>query len=330
MNDVGEGATPVIAHEELTSNVYDDIRFQRVIVEEMGELLPAKLLAECDLSRARSILEIGCGTGEWLRAMAQQYPNLQCIGIDEDELQVKAANALAYRDGLAQVAFLAHPINDIPLTLFPQVSFDLVHLSFLSRYVLTADYPSLARMCAALCRPGGMVCWTEAELPITTSAAFERLSSLVCEALQRSGQSFIPESMWEWAELVAAHSGKPEVDRSSYQRRHLGITPMLGRWLRDAGCGAPRERPLYSIWGIDERVIYETAYAIEVSAGQPAFSGFVRQARRFAGQVKPLLLRTGVIEEIEYAALCDLLATELTNQEFCGLSFLLRAWAPRL
>jgi hypothetical protein len=46
--------------------------------------------------------------------------------------------------------------------------------------------------------------------------------------------------------------------------------------------------------------------------------------------VKPFLLHTGVIEEREHAALCDQLATELTNQDFCGLSFLLRAWAPRL
>ncbi len=174
-----------------------------------------------------------------------------------------------------------------------------------------------------------MVCWTEAELPHTTSAAFERLTLLVCEALQRAGQSFIPESMWEWAELVAAHSGKAGVDRSSYQRRHLGITLMLNRWLREAGCGAQRERPIYSIWGIDERVIHQTAYAIEVSAGQPAHEGFVAQARRFARQVKPLLLRTEVIEDQEYAALCDQLDTELSSQEFCGLAFLLRAWAPR-
>jgi ubiquinone/menaquinone biosynthesis C-methylase UbiE len=330
MHDMGEGTTPMLAREELTSNVYDDIRFLHVIVEEMSELLPAKLLAECDLSRARSVLEIGCGTGEWLRTVARQYPDLQCIGIDQDELQVKAANALAYRDGLAQVVFLAHEINDLPPTLFPEASFDLVHLSFLSRYILTADYPALARMCAALCRPGGIVCWTEAELPITTSAAFERLTAFVCEALQRAGQSFISESMWEWAELVMARSGKPGVDRSSYKRRHLGITPMLGRWLRDAGCGGQRERPLYSIWGIDEREIYESAYAIEVSAGQPAYEGFVGQARRFAGQVKAFLLRNSVSEEMEYAALCDQIETELTRQDFCGLSFVLRAWAPRL
>jgi ubiquinone/menaquinone biosynthesis C-methylase UbiE len=320
----------VLAREELTSNVYDYIRFQRVIIEEMGELLPAKLLAECDLSRARSVLEIGCGTGEWLRAVARQYPDLQCIGIDQDELQVKAANALAYRDGLAQVAFLAHEINDLPPTIFPEASFDLVHLSFLSRYILTADYPTLARMCAALCRPGGIVCWTEAELPITTSAAFERLTAFVCEGLQRAGQSFISESMWEWGELVTARSGKPGVDRSLYKRRQLGITPMLGRWLRDAGCGAPRERPLYSIWGIDERVIHQTAYAIEVSAGQPAYDGFVGQTRRFAQRVKPFLLRTGVTEDQEHTDLCERLEAELANQAFCGLCFLLRVWATRL
>ena len=324
-----QGETPVVSHEELTGNAYDDIRFQRVIVEEMGELLPGKLLATCDLTHARSVLEIGCGAGEWLRAVAWLYPDLQCIGIDQDVLLVKAANALAQRDGLAQVAFLVHEIDDIPPTLFPQASFDLVHLSLLGRYILTVNYPALAQACAALCRPGGMLCWMEAELPITNSPAFERLTSLVCEALQRVGQSFIPERMWEWAELFAARAGKTGVDRSSYKRHHLGITPMLGRWLRDVGYGAQRERPLYSIWGIDERVIHETAYAVEVSAGQPAHAGFVGQARRFAQQVKPFLLRTGVIEEMEHAALCDQLAGELASREFCGLSFLLRAWAPR-
>ncbi len=319
----------MVSHEELTSNAYDDIRFQRVIIEEMDELLPTKLLAACDLSHAHSILEIGCGAGEWLRAVARLYPDLQCIGIDEDELLIKAANALARRDRLAQVAFLAQEIDDLPLTLFPQGSFDLVHLSLLGRYILTVNYPALAQTCTALCRPGGIVCWTEAELPITNSPACERLTSLVCEALQRAGQSFIPERMWEWAAYFAPRSAKTELDRSTYQRHSLGITPMLGRWLRDAGCGAQPEMPTYSLWRMDDRVVHETAYAIEVSAGQPAHQGFVRQAMRFAHQVKPFLLGTGVIEEMEHAALCEQLEVELASHDFCGLSYLLRAWAPR-
>jgi tRNA G46 methylase TrmB len=101
-----QGKTPLMRHEELNGTSYDDILFQRIIVEEMGQLLPAKLLAECDLSQAESILEIGSGAGAWLRAVAQMYPHVHCIGIDQDARMVKAANVLAQRDGLAQVAFL--------------------------------------------------------------------------------------------------------------------------------------------------------------------------------------------------------------------------------
>ena len=325
-----EGETPLMRDEELNGTSYDDILFQRVIVEEMGELLPAILLAECDLSHAESILEIGSGAGEWLRAVAHMYPHLHCIGIDQDARMVKAANALAQRDGLAQVAFLAHELDEMLPTLFPQGSFDLVHLSMLGRYILTANYPALAQASAALCRPGGMMCWTEAELPITNSPTCELLTSLVCEALERAGQSFITERMWEVAALFSPPTGMVETERSTSTRRHLGITMMLGGWLRDAGCGAIPERSTSNLWGEDSHMIHETASVIEVSAGQPAHEAFVRQAMRFSRRVKPLLLRTEVIGEMEHAALCTQLEEELTNQDFCGLFQLLRAWGPRL
>ena len=148
-----QGETPQMCHKELNGTSYDDILFQRVIVEEMGELLPAKLLAECDLSQAESILEIGSSAGEWLRTVAHKYPHLHCIGIDQDARMVKAANALAQRDGLAQVAFLAQELDEMLPTLFPQGSFDLVHLSMLGRYILTAKYPALAQACAACAVP---------------------------------------------------------------------------------------------------------------------------------------------------------------------------------
>jgi predicted O-methyltransferase YrrM len=328
MKNIVQGDTLMIPHEELANNAYDDIRFEQVIVEEMGKVLPAKLLAACDLSHARSLLEIGSGAGAWLRALARQYPDLQCIGIAQDERLVKVANALAQRDHLAQVAFLAQELNDLSPTLFPQASFDLVHLSLLGRSILTANYPALAQTGAGLCRPGGIVCWTEAELPITNSPAFERLISLVLEALQRAGQSFIPERMWEWATYFAARPGKTGLDRSTYQRRHLGITPMLGRWLRDTGCGTPPETP-YTYRSMDTRVIHATAYAVDLSAGQPAHESFLQQARCFAHQVQSLLLRIGVIEEREHATLCSQLEKELAIPEFCGLFYLLRAWAPR-
>ena len=302
----------------------------RVIVEEMGELLPAQLLSECDLSKAESILEIGSGAGEWLRAVAHRYPHLQCIGIEQDACMVKAANVLAQRDHLAQVAFLTQELDEMLPTLFPQGSFDLVHLSMLGRYILTANYPVLAQACAALCRPGGMMCWTEAELPITNSSACERLVSLICEAVQRAGQSFITEHMWQVAALFASHAGMGATGHSTYTRRHLGITMMLGSWLFDAGCGVHLETHQHTLRGRDTYVIHQAASVIEVSAGQLAHEAFVRQILRWSQRIKPLLLRTEVIEEVEYTALCDQLEEELAHEDFCGLIQLLRAWVPHV
>ncbi len=41
-------------------------------------------------------------------------------------------------------------------------------------------------------------------------------------------------------------------------------------------------------------------------------------------------LRNLLIEDMEHAAVCDQLAGELASHDFCGLSYLLRVWAPRL
>lgn len=243
---------------------------------------------------------------------------------------VKAANVLAQRDGLAQVAFLAQELDEMLPTLFPLGSFDLVHLSILGRYILTANYPALAQACAALCRPGGVICWTEAELPITNSPACELLTSMICEALQRAGQSFITERMWQVSTHFSSRSEMVATGHSTYTRHHLGITMMLGSWLRDAGCGALLETHTQNLRGRDTHVIHEAAYVIEVSARQPAYEAFVRRSLRYCQRVKPLLLRTEVIGETEHDALCDQLVEELERQDFCGMFPIVQAWAPRL
>lgn len=170
----------------------DDLEFQRLLTQEIGDLLPAALTRECDLSQAHEVLEIGCGPGYWLCEMARAYPRLSCIGLDQDEGQIRSANAVAQQLGPTHTTFLARCLDDLSSTLFPTRVFDLVHLNLLGRYILTVNYPALVQACASLCRPGGMLCWTEAELPITNSPAFERLISLVCEALQQAGQSSSP------------------------------------------------------------------------------------------------------------------------------------------
>ncbi|MGH2495487.1 MAG: class I SAM-dependent methyltransferase [Ktedonobacteraceae bacterium] len=310
-----------------TSSRYDEVVFQEMVIGEMGELLPEELIDECDLENARSVLEIGCGAGEWLRGIARDYPQLQCIGVDQDEGMVMMANARAQQDVLGQMRCFVSNIHDITPELFPLEKFDLVHLSFLSRYILTVDYPKLARTCVKLCRPGGFICWTEAELPVTNSPAFERWIGLLCEALDKAGQSFVPESMLELSALLAQGSGKRRVGKAGYRRRHLGITPMPGLWLREAGCSmfntsSETARRLFGKYP----AIPAKPYAVRLSRGSIPYESFVKVMPRLLHEVKQFLLRKGVIGFGEYDELCAQVERELAAKDFCGLAFVVRVW----
>ncbi len=308
-----------------TNGQYDDLLFQRIVVEEMRELLPAELSEQCQLDRVRSVLEVGSGAGVWLHALAQAYPQVQCMGIEQDERLVKVANALARREGLERVGFMALEINELAPELFPRAQFDLVHFSFLARFILSVDYAALARMGAALCRPGGFLCWLETELPITNSQAFERLAGLLCEALEASGQSFISKNIWSLSASLVALSERASIVDHSYKRRHLGITPMPGLWLREAGCGTLFALP----YSRNYRIIHEQVYLVNLSAGMPAHQAFVQQTMRLFHLIRGFLVRTGVIADAEYEALGRELEKEITDEGFCGLCFPVRAWAQK-
>lgn len=313
--------------EMQTGSRYSEVVFQEMVIGEMGELLPPELIDACELENARSVLEIGCGAGEWLRSIAREYPQLQCIGVDQDKGMVMMANAQAERDGLAQMRCFAADINDIDPELFPLVKFDLVHLSFLSRYMLTVDYARLARTCAGLCRPGGFVCWTEAELPVTNSSAFERLTGLLCEALDKTGQSFFPESMLELFALLAKGSGKERVDKAGYKRRHQGITPMPGFWLRKAACGMSNTSS-EAVWKLFGKypTIPEKLYTISLSRESIPYESFVKVMPRLLYEMRRFLLRTGVIGVGEYDELCVKVEKELVGEDFCGMALVARVW----
>src|SRR5438128_9626496 len=101
--------------------------------------------------------------------------------------------------------------------------------------MLTLDYAALAQSLYPFCHPGGMLCWTEGELPTTTSPACESLMEKTCQALQAAGHTFIPPSIRDIAALFEQRRREAGHEVRLYERRHLGITPMLGSWLRHAG-----------------------------------------------------------------------------------------------
>ncbi len=205
------------------------------------------------------------------------------------------------------MSFLVHDLATLDQLPFPHETFDVITIAFIAPYLLTLDYAALAWSLYSFCRPGETLCWTEGELPTTTSPACESLMEKTCQALQAAGHTFITPSMWDIAALFEQLRREAGQVVHPYERRTLGITPMLGSWLRHAGF-------LH---------ISSTPYAIEVSAGTPAHEIFLQQVLVSAQRIKPFLLATGVISASAFDDLVEQMQRELRGENFSGLGFLL-------
>jgi SAM-dependent methyltransferase len=176
---------------------------------QLSELMGGVLPYAPDLPWRGRVLDVGCGVGGWVYEMAWRYPSLLITGVDPNTYFVEKAQALV--SGLDNVKVFAQNIHHLDEEVFPAGSFDLVHLRFLAREFTPPEFPALIQSLLRICRPGGSLVWTEAELPITTSLACQRLCTWVQNGLQAAGRAFCPGNA-------------------------LGVTAHTGCWLRDAGC----------------------------------------------------------------------------------------------
>lgn len=248
----------------------------RRLTELMGDVLPSGL----DLSRVRQVIDVGCGVGAWAYEMAWRHPDMRVVGIDKSSYFIDQARRYVFGH-ISNISYMVQDMHHLRGEMFAPGSFDLIHMRFLLGDVTVQAFPSLIHSLAHLCRPGGFFVWTEAELPITTSPACQRLSILVLQALQATGRAFVP----------------------GYS---LGITPRMGRWLRDAGF----------------RIAQDRAYALEVSVGTTGHEVFALQAFVSGNQVLPFLLQAKVTTAEEFEAVFAEAQKEIRDESFCGMCFL--------
>jgi ubiquinone/menaquinone biosynthesis C-methylase UbiE len=286
------------------------LQLARQLFEELGDSLPQALV---DPARVYSALDIGCGAGGWVLDVAHTYPHMQVTGIDIWEPCLAYARRLAEEGNLSNAHFVVQDMRSLEEDGFPPDAFDLIHLAFLASTLLTTDYGGLVRTLFRLCRPSGMVCWTEMEFPITTSLAFEHLTALTCRALQSAGHTFVSPSLQAIATIVARWRGESEQTVRLPERRHLGITPMMGSWFRASGYQQIQHLPT----------------AIEVSAGMGAHPCFVRQVEVFGRQITPFLLEQQVIGEDACEHLLSPVLDEVQQDAFCGICCVLTTWAHK-
>jgi ubiquinone/menaquinone biosynthesis C-methylase UbiE len=166
-------------------------------------------LEQTDLSTIHDVLDVACGTGEWVIKTALLYPHMQVMGIDSNTRLIDNARAQAQAAGAQNTRFTQmHPFQPFD---FPDDSFDLINVRFVANFVSRETWPALLQECFRITRRGGTVRLAESDLPISNSRAFENFTGMIARALFLTRQSFSPDGV------------------------SLSITPMLSQLLQQAG-----------------------------------------------------------------------------------------------
>lgn len=289
-----------VAQSSVRTNSYlidvDDVREMgrlvhqdRLLTANTGGLFPER---GGDMSGIRAILDLACGPGGWALQVAQAYPHIDVTGVDISVPMIDYARAQAHMHGLTNVHFTqvdVMPTDAVRQLEFPDASFDIVNARLMLGFMAPTAWPVLVAECRRITRPGGVLRLTEGEYPLTNKPACERWSSLIAQGLKRLGQSFSPDG------------------------RHLGISPMLGKFLQDAGY----------------RNVRHMAYAIDSSAGTEAHDSAYQDFMVALKLLRPFLTRTGVATEDELEILYHQALDEMDSQDYRAIGYMLCVWGER-
>ena len=262
--------------------------FQNYLITRNTDGLSLRPPGSSYTSEIDAILDMACGAGGWVLQMAEKYPETEVMGVDLSIRMLTYARAQALVFGLPNAHFRLMDILQ-PLD-FLDNSFDFVNARFLVGVVPPAAWPALLRECWRITRPGGLIRLTEAEYGISNSYAWEQLSELVTRALHKVGRSFSPDG------------------------QHFGITPMLGRFLRDA----------------NYKNIQKVAYLIDYSAGAEEHDPLYEEFRITLRQMQPFLIKVGLTTQEEGDRLYQQALVDMRANDFCAVQFLLSVWGEKL
>jgi ubiquinone/menaquinone biosynthesis C-methylase UbiE len=260
------------------------INQDRLFTENMGGLFPERN----DVSSMHDILDIACGPGGWVLDVATAFPEIRAVGIDISHMMIEYARAQAWSKGLNNASFQF--MNALEPLEFADDSFDMVNARSIFGFMPTTAWPGLIQECMRITRPGGIIRLTEFDTYGTTnSPAVEKINEIGLRAFKLAGMSFSPDG------------------------RSLGITPMLGRFLRDAGC-------------IN---IQRKAHAFDFSMGTVAHEAMYNNSQVVFKMSQPFMVKMKVATQEELDMLYRQASGEMMSDDFCGVWFYLSAWGEK-
>jgi ubiquinone/menaquinone biosynthesis C-methylase UbiE len=111
------------------------------------------LIDRASIQPGHRVLEIGCGTGNLLVAVARRYPGVELIGIDPDPAALRRAGRKAARARLPVRLDRAFA-GELP---FPDGSIDRVLSSLMLHHLDEDEKPRAVREIRRVLRPGGQL-----------------------------------------------------------------------------------------------------------------------------------------------------------------------------
>lgn len=198
------------------------------------------------------LLDVGCGTGGWLRDVALMLPQARVlVGVDISESMLAHARSETALHRLNdRVEFAA--MDALRMLEFPSDFFDLANQRLGISYLRTWDWPRLLQeMYRVLCF-GGIIRLTELEFAMQSSSeALNALWDLVRLAMWRAGHLFSETgaSVIEALPNLLSRAGFQQI-----QKRPVFIAPEPGSegaaaFIEDQVMGFRTLRPFLQKWG---------------------------------------------------------------------------------
>ncbi len=259
----------------------------QLLLRSLGGFLPGA--KPHHLKQITRVLEVACGPGTWALELARTYPQMRVVAVDSSSTMISyARNILQNEPSIENVAYQMVPTYVGPFD-FPEASFDLVSVQFISKFLQASDWPRFLTACRSLLRPGGLIRLTEYDLGLTNSPAQEELNRLFVQAMRRAGYS-------------------PSVSDS-----HLGLLNEL-------------EPMLYAA---SFQECSTVSHHINYSFGAPAYKEWKEDYLIVSKQVIPFMLKWGAVSQEQLDDLYQQQYIEMSLPTFHAVLPFLTIWGSR-
>jgi len=190
----------------------------------MGGVLPEQL----DPASFQRVLDVGCGSGDWLIQAAKTYPSMSLlVGVDISSKMVEYAQAQAEAQGVSdRVQFRA--MDALRMLEFPTDYFHLVNQRFGASYLRKWDWPKLLSEFRRVTQPGGVIRITEGNMAMESSSpALTSLFEIMLYAFYQAGHLFTLGSKGVTGDLapLLRQEGLQQVQTRAYTPEYRAGTP---------------------------------------------------------------------------------------------------------